>query len=92
MKVWRFGNFQSISVLHNSAPTIESIPGRKFAKPETINISINIQILRLYFNLKCVIYMNILGYRSGDPGSIPGTTKKKSSGSGTGSTQPREYN
>jgi hypothetical protein len=26
------------------------------------------------------------------PGSIPGTTRKKSSGSGTGSTQPREYN
>jgi hypothetical protein len=24
--------------------------------------------------------------------SIPGTTRKKSSGSGTGSTQPREYN
>jgi hypothetical protein len=27
------------------------------------------------------------------PGSIPGTTRKQeSSGSGTGSTQPREYN
>jgi hypothetical protein len=25
-------------------------------------------------------------------GSIPGTTRKKSSGSGTGSTHPREYN
>jgi hypothetical protein len=24
--------------------------------------------------------------------SIPGTTRKRSSGSGTGSTQPREYN
>jgi hypothetical protein len=34
----------------------------------------------------------ILGYRSGGPGSIPGTTRKKSNGSGTGSTQPREYN
>jgi hypothetical protein len=32
------------------------------------------------------------GYRSEGPGSIPGTTRKKSSGSGTGSTQPREYN
>jgi hypothetical protein len=31
-------------------------------------------------------------YRSGGPGSIPGTTRKKISGSGTGSTQPREYN
>jgi hypothetical protein len=32
------------------------------------------------------------GYRSGGPGSIPGTTRKKSSWSGTGSTHPREYN
>jgi hypothetical protein len=34
--------------------------------------------------------VRVLGYRSGGPGSIPGTTRKKSSGSGTGSTQPRE--
>jgi hypothetical protein len=34
----------------------------------------------------------VLCYRSGGLGSIPGTTRKKSSGSGTGSTQPREYN
>jgi hypothetical protein len=36
--------------------------------------------------------VRVLGYRSGGPGSIPGTTRKKGSGSGTGSTQPREYN
>jgi hypothetical protein len=36
--------------------------------------------------------VRVLGYSSGGPGSIPGTTRKKSSGSGTGSTQPREYN
>jgi hypothetical protein len=36
--------------------------------------------------------VRVLGYRSGGPGSIPGTTPKKSSGPGTGSTQPREYN
>jgi hypothetical protein len=37
----------------------------------------------------------VLDYRSGGPGSIPGTTrfpKKNSNGFGTGSTQPREYN
>jgi hypothetical protein len=39
----------------------------------------------------CGIVVRVLGYKSGGPGSIPGTTKK-SSGSGTGSTQPREYN
>jgi hypothetical protein len=41
----------------------------------------------------CGLLVIVLGYRSGGPGSIPATTrKKKSSGSGTGSTQPREYN
>jgi hypothetical protein len=35
--------------------------------------------------------VRVLGYRSGGPGSIPGTTRKKSGGSGTGSTRPREY-
>jgi hypothetical protein len=34
----------------------------------------------------CGLVARVLGYRSGGPGSIPGTTKKKSSGSGTGST------
>jgi hypothetical protein len=37
------------------------------------------------------LVVRVLGYRSGGPGSIPGTTKK-SSGSETGSTQPCEYN
>jgi hypothetical protein len=41
----------------------------------------------------CGLVVRVLDYRSGGPGSIPGTTrKKKGSGSGTGSTQPREYN
>jgi hypothetical protein len=41
----------------------------------------------------CGLVVRVLGYRSGGPGSIPGTTReKKSSGYGTGSTQPREYN
>jgi hypothetical protein len=40
----------------------------------------------------CGLVVRVLGYRSGGPGSIPGTTRKKSSASGTGSTQPREYN
>jgi hypothetical protein len=40
----------------------------------------------------CGLVVIVLGYGSGGPGSIPGTTRKKSSGSGTGSIQPREYN
>jgi hypothetical protein len=40
----------------------------------------------------CGLVVRVLGYRSGGPGSIPDTNRKKTSGSGTGSTQPREYN
>jgi hypothetical protein len=50
-------------------------------------ISVSYKIDRL-----CDLVDRVLGYRSGGPGSIPGTTRKKSSGSWTGSTQPREYN
>jgi hypothetical protein len=40
----------------------------------------------------CGLVVRVLGYRSGGPVSIPGITRKRSSESGTGSTQPREYN
>jgi hypothetical protein len=43
-------------------------------------------------DLLCGLVVRVLGYKSEGPGSSPGTTKKRSSGSGTGSTQPREYN
>jgi hypothetical protein len=44
------------------------------------------------FDRLCGLVVRVLDYRSGGLGSIPGTTRKQSSGSGTGSTQPREYN
>jgi hypothetical protein len=47
-------------------------------------------ILHLHDRL-CGLVVRVLGYRSGGPGSIPVTTTKKSSGSGTGSTQTRKY-
>jgi hypothetical protein len=40
----------------------------------------------------CGLVVRVLGYRSGGPDSIPDSTRKKSICSGTGSTQPREYN
>jgi hypothetical protein len=52
-----------------------------------------------FYDRLCGLVVRVLGYRSGGPGSIPGTTRfsgekqgGKSSGFGTGSTQPREYN
>jgi hypothetical protein len=47
---------------------------------------------RLLGDRLCGLVVRVLGYRSGGPGSIPGTTRKKNCGSGTGSTQPRKYN
>jgi hypothetical protein len=46
----------------------------------------------LFSSFLCCLVVRVLGYRSGGPGSIPGTTRKKSSGSGTGSSQLSEYN
>jgi hypothetical protein len=40
----------------------------------------------------CGLAVRVFGYRSEAPGFITGTTRKKNSGSGTGSTQPCEYN
>jgi hypothetical protein len=45
-----------------------------------------------YTDRLCGLVVRVLGYRSGGTGSIPGTTRKKSSGFGTRFTQPREYN
>jgi hypothetical protein len=57
-----------------------------------VNAQINIYSYMPYIDRLCGLVFRVLGYRSGGPGSIPNTTTKKSSGSGTGSTQPREYN
>jgi hypothetical protein len=38
------------------------------------------------------LVVRVLCYKSGGPGSIPCTARKKVMGSGTESNQPREYN
>jgi hypothetical protein len=45
-----------------------------------------------YIDRLCDLVVRVLGYRSGGPCSIPGTTRKKVVGLERGSTQPREYN
>jgi hypothetical protein len=40
----------------------------------------------------CGLVLRVPGYRSRGPGLIPGTTRFYDKSSGTGSTQPREYN
>jgi hypothetical protein len=63
--------------------------------PEEDNIQCknNFEVLKAMWDRLCGLVVRVLGYRSGGPGSIPGTTRKKiCRGSGTGSTQLREYN
>jgi hypothetical protein len=54
-----------------------------------VSTVINPQIVPLFDRL-CGLVVSVPGYRCRSPGSIPGATR--SSRSGTGSTQPREYN
>jgi hypothetical protein len=45
------------------------------------------------YQISLGLVVRVLGYRSGGPGSSPALPDfVRSSGSGTGSTQPREYN
>jgi hypothetical protein len=53
------------------------------------NIKAN-KIAGVYLDGPCGLLVRVPGYRSRGPGSIPGATR--SAGSGTGSTQPLEYN
>jgi hypothetical protein len=70
-----------------------SIPPLRDKKHSTVTIMNIISKVKLFSDCLCGLVVRVLGYRFGGPGSIPGTTRKKiSSGSGTGSTQPREYN
>jgi hypothetical protein len=57
-------------------------------------LELNYCQLRHLWDCLCDLVVRVLGYRSGVPGSIPSTTRrrKKSNGSGTRSTQPRKYN
>jgi hypothetical protein len=64
-----------------------------YSHTQMLNSKLLVYILFIHYRDRlCVLVVRVLGYRSGGPGSIPGTTRKKSSGSVTGSTQPREYN
>jgi hypothetical protein len=62
-----------------------------FTREETSQIYTSI-FWKCLFDRLCGLVVRVLDYRSGGPGSIPGTTRKKVVGSGTGCTQPREYN
>jgi hypothetical protein len=45
-----------------------------------------------YQDCLCGLVVRVLGYRSEAQVGFPALPEEKSSGSGTGSTQPREYN
>jgi hypothetical protein len=66
--------------------SFETVWGQKNLKIILMHLCI------MVFDRLCGLVVRVLGYRSGGPGSIFSTIMKKSTGSGTGSTQPREYN
>jgi hypothetical protein len=79
--------------VHNPPELIQA--ARKLKLPlKNVSIADRTFTAQYYeYDRLCGLVVRVLGYRSRGPGSIPDTTnKKKSSGSGTGSTQPLEYN
>jgi hypothetical protein len=50
---------------------------RPTALKPAYNGDFNIFPLYKYYNSLCGLVVRVLGYRSGGPGSIPGTTRKK---------------
>jgi hypothetical protein len=62
-----------------------NIPGKRTKMAITMTF--------LLFNRLCGLVVRVPGYRSRGPGLTPGAIRfLRSSGSRTGSTQPREYN
>jgi hypothetical protein len=72
------------------------VEGNKFLCPLFVCLCFIYRYLFIFSysfrNRLCGLVVRVLGYRSGGPGSIPGTTRKKCNVSETGSIQPREYN
>jgi hypothetical protein len=56
----------------------------------SVSLSLSLSLKGCYFMV--ILWSESLATDPEVPGSIPGHYRKKSSGSGTGSTQPREYN
>jgi hypothetical protein len=91
---WRKLHNQALYKLYSSASIIRMVKSRRMKWPGHVPRMARYDI-KLVNNIKdhlCGLVVRVLGYRSGGPGSIPGITRKKSSGSGTGFTQLREYN
>jgi hypothetical protein len=83
---WKQMQFKKKHVLYFKIPKNVKSPKNWL----TVNVS-DIWIILLVMYRLCGLVVRVLGFRSGGPGSIPGTIRKKSSGPGTRSTQPRNY-
>jgi hypothetical protein len=88
---WTDPHASSQYVVSNESSPGTCYPSKMRMYQSVCSAVINAHLYRWSDRL-CGLVVRVLGYRSGGPGSIPGTTIKKSSGSGTESTQPREYN
>jgi hypothetical protein len=69
-----------------------TVKSQKHCRINSLEGQGDLYTITLIMDRLCGLVVRVLGYRSGGLGSIPGTTRKRKYGSGTGSTQPREYN
>jgi alkyl sulfatase BDS1-like metallo-beta-lactamase superfamily hydrolase len=81
------------TIMHNNGYTTHNTRKKRNVTPVDTRKWTTFTYVGRETNRLCGLVDRVLGYRSGGPGSIPCTTKKKkkSSGSGMGCTQPRKY-
>jgi hypothetical protein len=89
-KLYRIIKNKRCGMLTSSVLILHDVHSHAAAHAQALLEHFNWQLF--YHDRLCGLVVRVLGYRSGGLGSIPGTTRKKSSGSGTGSTQPCVYN
>jgi hypothetical protein len=70
-----------------TSPTSGGSLGRYCSLADSDN---GVLVFLVFKDRLCGLVVRVLCYRSGGPSSIVGITRKKVSGSGTGSTHPRE--
>jgi hypothetical protein len=72
--------FQKCIVTIMSAANKFTLTAGKYV-PVTVSTMVNVRLIYILYiyttDRLCVLVVRVLGYRSGGPGSIPGTTRKK---------------
>jgi hypothetical protein len=79
-----------VNLLEDNIDTIKKNTETLIDVSKEVGLEINVD--KTKYMLLCGLVVRVLDYRYRGPGFESRALQKKSSGSGTGSTQPREYN